>query len=193
MTEREYVGFDDSVAVMASAMDAGASPVAIADVVTLPPPPDHLLSLLRQMIEETGSAMGAIQFGTTAETGMLPLGHLGPQEGLALVIAARLAGVIASVTWVALAADAYHQVAPEGVSIDEATRYRNLGDGFEAGDSSITEALMVLCVAPDGPGFNKVQPYVRVNDAIEWGEPFDLDHEEQYGEVHRLMNMLVLA
>ena len=119
-------------------------------------------------------------------TGTLPLIDVHPVDALHAILHVRLADIIPSVNWVTVCSDTY--VFATG---DPNAERGTATEAFKRGDPDATEALMALCVAPDGPGYNVQQTYVRTEDGVEWGEPSQpLVH---LGEIPALMSELVLA
>jgi hypothetical protein len=152
-----------------------------------PPPPGFFLDMMREMIDTSGEALGCITVGCgEGGTGTLPLIDVHPVEALHAILHVRLAGMIPSINWVTLCCDTYIFVT------DNPDAKRGTAtEAFKRGDPDAMEALMALCTAPDGPGYNVQQPYVRTEDGVEWSEPQEaITH---MGEVPALMQELVLA
>jgi len=181
---------DQAVEAMIVALSQGESPIALADYAGPPPPAEFYLSLMREMLDDDGQAMGAVTFGTANESGMLPLANFDAQEALAMLIAARVVGVIPKVAWVAATSDMWHRRFTDGTTPDD-VRHGTLEEMHNAGDTSVTEALMAMCVAPDGPGYDVLQPYTRTEDGIVWGEVENLSEAEHHGALNELMTLLV--
>jgi len=175
------------------AMDDNALPIAMIAHQGPPPAAEFYLSLMRSMIEETGQATGCICFGTETVSGMFPLVHCNPQEGLGLLILMRQQGLVDSIAWVALAADSWRKVFPSDVDPEDINK-GDLERMHEAGDPEVEEVLIVTCKAPDGPGYDASQGYSRTPDGIEWAEVEYLSPGvDVQGEINRLMTELVLA
>lgn len=170
---------DDEAALetMVRALESDHAPIAMMPYDGPPIPPEFHLDLLRDMLTETGGATASITFGTSdGMSGMFPLINVDPRTGLNLLLMTRKANVLGSITWVAIASD-----------VD-----RTMVD-TETGESTEGEALMVLCMAPDGPGYSKIQPYVRTADGFEWGEIEDHTATQSSGALYSLMQQLVVA
>lgn len=169
------------------ANDNGAGALVFHPYGGPPPPPEFFLSMMREMIEFSGEAMGCISVGCGDEgTGTLPLMGVHPVEALHAVLHVRLADIIPSVNWVTMCCDTY-VFQTEDVDAPRGTAR----EAFERGDPDATEALVAMCMAPDGPGYNVQQPYVKTEAGVEWGEPYQAI--TQMGEVPSLMQELVLA
>ena len=132
-----------------------------------PPEPGFFLDMMREMIDFSGEALGCITVGCGDEgTGTLPLIDVHPVDALHAILHVRLGGIIPSVNWVTLCCDTY-----EFETDDPDAQRGTATEAFKRGDPNATEALMAICVAPDGPGYNVSLPYVRTTDGVEWGEP----------------------
>lgn len=155
-----------------------------------PPPAEFFLTMMRVMVETSGDAMGCICIGAGDDAGMLPLVDIHPVDALHEVLHVRLAKGIPKVDWVTLSIDSYDLFLTD--QNDERIAKGAMA-AFEAGDPDASEALKVICVAPDGPGYDVTQRYVRTGDAIEWEEPEATESIVSIGEMGLLMNELVLA
>ena len=119
-----------------------------------PPPPEFFLDMMRMMIDTSGSALGCITVGCGHEgTGTLPLIDVHPVDALHAILHVRLADIIPSVNWIALCCDTY-----EFETADPNAERGTATEAFKRGDPDATEALMAICVAPDGPGYNISSP-----------------------------------
>lgn len=154
-----------------------------------PPPASFFLNMMREMIEETGEAMGCITLGCGAETGTLPLTDVHPVDALYALLKVRLGGLIPKVNWITVSSDTF---VLKGVTEDDAQR-GSAGEAFLRGDPNASEALMAMCMAPDGPGYDVHQSYVRSDDGVEWGEPEDVFSDQSEGDIPSLMSQIVLA
>lgn len=172
---------DQLLAAMTAAIEADGIPVALIPYMGEPPEAAFYLELLREMINASGSATGAITFGTTDMSGMLPLTNVDPHTGLGLLLHMRRTGAIESVTWVVVADDTLRRT----VEIDLRTNER-----VEL--SAEQDCLMVTCVTPDGPGWLAMQPYTKTPLGIVWGDIEDSDQGEA-GNLIDLMTELVTA
>jgi hypothetical protein len=168
------------LAAMTAAIDADGIPVALIPYQGAPPDAEFYLELMRDMINASGSATGAITFGTTDMSGMVPLTNVDPETALGLLLHMRQTGIIASVTWVVVADDTLRRL----VEITPTKRTV----------SKEEDCLMVTCVVPDGPGWLAMQPYTKTPcGAVVWGE-VETDHSSgDAGEVFDLMTELVTA
>jgi hypothetical protein len=193
MTEEQPLSAEeiDAMAEVASelakmAYEHGAGALVFHPYAGPPPPAEFFLSMMREMIDASGAALGCITVGCGHEgTGTLPLVDVHPVDALHAIVHVRLAGVIPSVNWVTVCSDTYV------FTTDDPTAERGTAsEAFKRGDPDATEALMAICIAPDGPGYNIRQPYVRGEEGVEWGEPQQSD--AQMGDVPALMNELVL-
>lgn len=190
MDEIEY----NLLQALSAALDVDGVPIVMIAYDGPPPNPDFYLDLLRMMITETGSATGCITFGTANGTsGMFPLMEIDPQTGLTLLIAMRKQNLIGSVSWVTVASDTYRRPYPLDTDPDDVQK----GD-MELmrmlGDDTVEDVLMAVCVAPDGPGFDRLQRYRKTEAGIEWDEVEDqLTGGTHSGPMIDLMQELVTA
>lgn len=157
--------FDALAGFMQDAMTGEAIPLIMEHVYELrPPAPSFFLDMMREMIDHSGGATGCVMFGTADNmAGMIP--HRGDAiEALVGICALRSTDLFGKVVHVAIGADTYH----EGV-----------------------DALLAVCVAPDGPTYCTVQTYTRTDEGVVWGsiESLPLDHATA-GDLPRLMRML---
>jgi len=179
---------------MHTAMREGTIPLVIEEVVgATPPPPGFFFVLMRDMVEQTGGATGCVVFGTDDNrAGMVP--HDGNvTEVLEGLIALRLSGMFGRVNHVAVGADTWHRCYEPGDFESEGVRHGDLQARAEAGDERVTEALMALCYAPDGPTYCDMQPYTRTEGGIVWGPVEPLPFDRQLGDLPRLMKTLTRA
>jgi hypothetical protein len=153
-----------------------------------PPSAAFFLTMMREMIDSSGEAMGCICIGIGPESGMLPLMDVHPVEALHQLVHLRLAGIIPSVDWVTLAFDTYVKI-----SADHDAERGDATAAFQAGDPDAYEALAAMCVAPDGPGYDMQQKYTRTEDGITWEEPVAIEAVESAGDIPMLMRELVMA
>lgn len=152
-----------------------------------PPPASFFLDMMKEMIEETGDAMGSMCLSTGTESGTLPLTDIHPVDALHAVLHGRMVGVIPKIHWVTVAFDSY---VIKGVGQQDVAR-GSASEAFKRGDADAYEALCAMCVAPDGPGYDVHQAYVRSDDGIEWHEPENVRASD--GDIPSLMNQIVLA
>lgn len=184
---------EELFATMAAAVNEDAIPIAMMPYQGPPPDAEFYLTLLRDMIERTGSATGCICFGTTATSGMFPLVNVDPQDGLSLLILLRQQGLLQSVSWVTLASDSWRRKFGKDTKPED-IHHGDLEQMHDSGDPEVEEVLVVSCKAPDGPGYDVSQAYVRKPDGIEWAEIEYLDPRIRVeGEINRLMTELVNA
>lgn len=163
----------------------------VSEVDHLPPPEwQALLETMREIIESEGDSIGMVLAATNCQSLMIPA-PCGPTDPIKMVYLMRKTGVMDSVNWVACVADTYVRTVDaidgngdpsDGISATEA---------FEAGMPDAREALLAICVAPDGPGFHMQQCYLRTPEGIVWEEPEPLTNVGS-GMV-ALMNEVVLA
>lgn len=147
-----------------------------------PPEWQWLLKSMRSMMDEDGDGLGIVMAATPTQALMVPAPN-GPKDPLTLLLLMRAIGQIDSICWVAVAFDSYVRSAEDdGLSPTEA---------FEQGLPDAREALMAICVAPDGPGFDVQQTYTRTPEGIEWDEPESL--KSQSGRLVDLMHQVVIA
>lgn len=186
---------DEMMAILNAAVDAGGVPIVMAAYTGPPPAGEFYLRLMREMLIETGRVSGCIAFGTTdGHSGMFPLVEVDPQTGLSLLIEMRRADIISKINWVTVAGDAYRRVFEDGEVDPDSIRHGDVELMKLAGDEQVEEALTAVCIAPDGPGFDLFQPYVRTEAGVEWSEVEYLPDEiKRSGEIPRLMNALVAA
>ena len=174
------------ITALADADDAGA--LIIHPYGGPPPGADFFLGMMKVMIEETGDAIGVVCLGLGPESGMVPLLNIHPVDALHEVLHLRLADKIPSIDWVAIAFDTYVRLTTDtDAARGDATK------AFKAGDPNAYEALCAICVAPDGPGYDIQQRYVRSEDSIEWDEPKQVDSISSTGDIPVLMQQLVTA
>jgi hypothetical protein len=170
------------------AHEQGAGALIFAPYGGSPPPAEFFLVMMRDMIEATGGATGCIIVGSGDEAGMLPLLDIHPADALHAIVHLRLAREIEKVDWVALAMDTWDFIT------DDATLGRGSAKAaFEEGNPDASEALKVICVAPDGPGYDVTQRYRREDGVVEWEEPEHTYSSVSGGDIPALMNELVLA
>jgi hypothetical protein len=188
-TDEQMAMAEAAAAVTRMAHDHGAGALVLHPYAGPPPPADFFLSLMREMIEADGDAMGCITIGCeNDETGMLPLIDVHPTDALHAILHARMEGLLPKINWVTLAVDTYVFLTDDPVKGAGSAR-----DAFQAGDPDAHEALVALCVAPDGPGYDVHQTYERDGALIEWGEPDAMQALFSSGDVPFLMNELVLV
>ena len=120
----------------------------------LPPPsPEFILSTLRTGLEAAGEVLNLVIVGTATETMMCPT-PLHPLKVFAVLAAMRAGGKVGPLSWIAVGIDTYvrSDYPPDGLTPTEA---------FEKGLPDAGEALTVMCVAPDGPGYYYEHHYTR--------------------------------
>lgn len=169
------------LAAMTAAIDADGIPVALIPYQGAPPDAAFYLELMRDMINASGSATGAITFGTTDMSGMVPLTNVDPETALGLLLHMRQNGIIETVTWVVVADDTLRRM----VEIDLRT-----GERVETGRE--VDCLMATCVIPDGPGWLAMQPYTKTPLGVVWGDVED-NAQTEVGNLVELMTELVTA
>lgn len=173
--------------------DANVLPLVMMPSDGQPLESEFYLAMMRLMITTSGSATACITFSTTTgSTGMLPLIGIDPQTGLRLLLSMREQQILDSIAWVTVASDAYTRVFDGDV--DPGSIHRgDLERMRKAGDPSVKDVLMVVCVTPDGPGFETTQGYRKTDTGIEWEEALPMSERDAstYGPVKRLMSDLV--
>ena len=190
MNEEQPVTPEEMASLMASSMGPGTVGLVMINQVGPPDPGEAYLALMRQMIDETGSATGCISFGTQDASGMMPLVDVDAQDGLRLLIMMRQMDMINPVAWVTLATDTFRRIFRMS-EVDPATvRHGDIEKMRQAGDTEVEDALMVCTLAPDGPSCDLAQPYVKTETGVEWGE-VETNPPSQGGGVVDLMRELV--
>lgn len=157
---------------------------------TTPPEWRWMVQTLRDTIETDGEALGMVLAGTDTQHLMIPTPQ-GPENPIKMLIMMRRGGSIGSINWVAVVSDTYTRTVDsmtgeypsDGISASEA---------FKRGMPGAAEAVLALCVAPDGPGYNVHLPYHRTPEGIVWDEPEEFP-PAMGGHLTRLMNAAVLA
>jgi hypothetical protein len=144
------------------------------EAASTPPSPDSLLAMMREAIVEDPEQNALIIVGTEGKSTLIPCIAVTPAEALSL-----LPGMFDSIDWVAIVSDTYRLVTHS----DERPVLApgQLGEMFAAGDPRVKEAIMVFCLAPDGPSYSKQQTYTRTDGEIVWEEPVDYPLEETSG------------
>ena len=148
-----------------------------------PWPPEMACDFVQMHIED-GDFNGAFVVGSEEEVGVVPCFET-PRTTCALLALQVLAGKLPSPDWVIFLSDTYH------IELEnEADHPGSLEAAFKAGDPRVTEAAVVLCVCPDGPSYQVIQPYVRDGDEIEWGE---VDRGKDVIQAGGVMHDLIVA
>ena len=154
-----------------------------------PPPASFFLEMMREMIDSTGEALGSVCLSTGTESGTLPLSNMHPVDALHAILHGRMVGVIPKIAWITVAVDTYVLKDVKDPHVERGSA----GAAFKRGDPNATEALMACCVAPDGPGYDVQQSYVRHPHGIEWEQPEDITGNQTGGDIPSLMHQIVLA
>lgn len=183
-------GMSEQLDELAPGINTGDLLAAIVTEADHLPPPEWkwVLETMRDIIEATGDSIGMVLAATDHESLMIPA-PFGPTDPVKMLYAMRKTRVLDSVNWVACAADTYVRTAidangfpTDGISPTEA---------FKAGMPDAWESLMAICVAPDGPGYNVQQRYLRTPEGIVWQEPEQA--KASAGPLVGVMNEVVLA
>lgn len=188
MHESEYP-LDSLPEDVAAAMMGGAAIGIMISAVPNQPPPEWewMLENLRTMINDDGEALGMVLAATATETLMIPA-PAGPHDPLRLLVAMVQSGRLGSICWVAVASDTYVRDGDMSIGSDGLTPT----EAFKRGLPGSKEAILATCLAPDGPGFDVQQTYVRTPEGIEWAEPHQFPHSNQ-GALVDLMHAVVEA
>lgn len=184
-------GIEDIPPEMADALAEGAALAVMVSEASGQVPPDWrwLLGSMRSMMDEDGDGLGIVMAATPTQALMVPAPN-GPKDPLTLLLLMRAIGQIDSICWVAVAFDSYVRSAEDASgSTDDGL---SPTEAFEQGLPDAREALMAICVAPDGPGFDVQQTYTRTPEGIEWDEP-DPNMKNQGGRLVDLMHEVVIA
>jgi hypothetical protein len=189
MTEPDELppGMAEELDALAPGISSGELLAAIVTPGDHTPPPtgEWVLQTLRTLVEAEGETIGMVLAATDHQALMIPAPQ-GPSDPIKMLYIMRKTGALDSINWVACGADTYVRTLAgmsDGLGATEA---------FKAGKEDASEALMAICVAPDGPGYDYEQRYLRTPGGIVWEEPERLENGLSYGLV-QMMQEVVLA
>ena len=125
--------------------------------------PEEALDLCRAHVEG-GQFSGLFLVGMPDGNAVIPCFET-PQATAAMIGLQVMAGKMAHPNWIIFLADTYHFVSSRPVMPAESRQSL-----FEAGDPEVSEAVVAICVSPDGPSYEAIQLYTRDGDEVEWGD-----------------------
>jgi hypothetical protein len=134
------------------------------------------------MLSEDPEQNAVIFFSAGGREICMPCLALPPDQMLSLLQQAVRERAIPKPDWLAIVTDTYSLTTPSEELLAEMRRGL-LGELFQAGDPRVTESILAVCIAPDGPTWSKQQNYTKAAGKIVWDEPFDLPPDDMGGDI----------
>ena len=175
--------------IAAAILDSDTTAIIASDLQGAPPPkPDFILQNMRAALDTDGYVLNVILAATADLALMSPApDDLTPSLGALMML--RVSEQIGPLAWIAVGMDIYIREGDawkvDGVSPAEA---------FKRGLPGSGEALVAMCVAPDGPGYYVEQRYTRTPEGpIVFAEPEEHTVSPRAGDVLDVLRVAVQA
>lgn len=154
-----------------------------------PPTAEELMATMQGMLIEDPEQNAMIFLGADDQDIVMPCTEH-PTDMLAVLEQAIRNGILPSPHWIAILSDSYSIVVPEGEEMP-AMRPGLLGELFEAGDPRVKEAILAVCIAPDGPSYSKQQSYTKAAGTFVWDEIRDMPTKDMGGAIANGMRRIL--